>query len=68
MSKHTNFCCNEMFEVFEDGCIDFNPDHVGDTRNIVIIGQYKEGDPEINDSKGSDVFEIKFCPFCGIKL
>jgi len=67
MSIYTEFCCDEMADVFEDGVIDFDQDHPGNTRNLYITGKYKEGDGTPN-SNGHDYFKIKFCPFCGCRL
>jgi len=66
--KHNNFCCDEITDVFCEGAITFNPDHEGDTRDLVIVGQFKEGNKNIPDSSGIDYFKIIFCPFCGEKL
>ena len=68
MNNSSDFCCEEIFEAFYDGVIKFDDDSPGDTKNLWIKGEYKEGDPNIPDSSGVDQFKIKYCPFCGTKL
>lgn len=64
MGRHTDFCCDGLFELFEDGVVEFNPYHVGDTRDLVIKGTFKKGDGT-EGSSGFDFFKIIFCPLCG---
>lgn len=58
-----DFCCDEIYDAFENGVIVYDEDFPGDPKSLWIVGLYVgEG------SEGRDRFKIKYCPFCGTKL
>lgn len=67
MSNVSDFCCDEMFQAFYDGVIDYDEDFPGDPKNLWIVGLYKPGDGT-EGSEGNDRFKVNYCPFCGTKL